>query len=180
MIFSTLALATVGGLLAHPTAFVSPSPQDTAPRLVVLLVVDQLRPDHLLRYRAEWTGGFKRLLDGGIFFPDGRQDHAITQTGPGHSTVLSGRFPAHTGIVTNDLGVIDSLAPLIDDPKAVGAPPRRFQGRALVDWMIAGDSTPRMRSGAMKNRSAILPIGRSATSATRHSTSSTRVSGTGE
>ena len=104
MLLSSLALVSVGGLLSPPTAVVSPPPQDTAPRLVVLLMVDQLRPDHLLRYRAEWTGGFKRLLDGGIFFPDGRQDHAITQTGPGHSTVLSGRFPAHTGIVTNDLG----------------------------------------------------------------------------
>ncbi len=159
MVLSSLALATVGGLLSTPPA-VPPSSQDTAPRLVVVLVVDQLRPDHLLRYRAEWTGGFKRLLDGGIFFPDGRQDHAVTQTGPGHSTVLSGRFPAHTGIVTNDLGAPDSLAPLIDDPKAVGASPRRFQGSALLDWMIADDSTTRMLSVAMKDRSAILPIGR--------------------
>lgn len=159
MVLPFLALAAVSGVLPPPPAVVHP-PQDTAPRLVVLLVVDQLRPDQLLRYRAEWTGGFKRLLEEGVFYPDGRQDHAITQTGPGHATVLSGRFPAHTGIVTNDLGVPDSLAPLIDDPKAVGASPRRFQGSALLDWMIASDSTTRMLSVAMKNRSAILPIGR--------------------
>jgi predicted AlkP superfamily pyrophosphatase or phosphodiesterase len=159
MVFPFLALVAASGLLPPPLALV-PSPQDTAPRLVVLLVVDQLRPDQLLRYRAEWTGGFKRLLDSGILFPDGRQDHAITQTGPGHSTVLSGRFPAHTGIVTNDLGVPDSLALLINDPTAVGASPRRFLGSALLDWMIAGDSTTRMLSVAMKDRSAILPIGR--------------------
>jgi predicted AlkP superfamily pyrophosphatase or phosphodiesterase len=159
MLLPTLALAVAGGLLpgSHPPTV---SNSDSTPRLLVLLVVDQLRPDQLLRYRAEWTGGFKRLLDEGILFPDGRQDHAITQTGPGHSTVLSGRFPAHTGIITNDLGVPDSLAPLVDDPKAVGASPRRFQGSALLDWMIASDSTTRMLSVAMKNRSAILPIGR--------------------
>ena len=55
----------------------------------------------------------------------------------------------------------DSLATLIDDPKAVGASPRRFQGSALVDWMIARDTATRMLSVAMKDRSAILPTGRS-------------------
>lgn len=139
----------------------APTPTDSVPRLVVLLVVDQLRPDQLLRYRAEWTGGFKRILDQGVVFPAGEQDHAITQTGPGHSTILSGRFPAHTGIVTNDLGVPDSLATLLDDPKAVGASPRRFQGSALADWMIARDTATRVLSVAMKDRSAILPVGRS-------------------
>ncbi len=154
-----MALAVAGSLLSPLPAVATPS-QDSVPRLVVLLMVDQFRPDHLLRYRAEWTGGFKRLLEEGLLFTDGRQDHAITQTGPGHSTVLSGRFPAHTGIVTNDFGVPDKLAPLIDDPKAVGASPHRFRGSALLDWMIAGDSTTRMLSVAMKDRSAILPIGR--------------------
>ncbi|HQR17889.1 MAG TPA: alkaline phosphatase family protein [Gemmatimonadales bacterium] len=134
---------------------------DSVPRLVVLLVIDQLRPDQLLRYRAEWTGGFKRILDGGVVFPDGQQDHAITQTGPGHSTILSGRFPAHTGIVTNDLGVPDSLATVLGDPKAVGASPRRFLGSALADWMIARDTATRVLSLAMKDRSAILLVGRS-------------------
>jgi predicted AlkP superfamily pyrophosphatase or phosphodiesterase len=159
MLLPTMALAFAGSVLSPPPVLV-PSPRDTAPRLVVLIIVDQFRPDHLLRYRAEWTGGFKRLLDEGMLFTDGRQDHAITQTGPGHSTVLSGRFPAHTGIVTNDFGVPDRLFPLIDDPKAVGASPHRFQGSALLDWMIARDSTTRMLSVAMKDRSAILPIGR--------------------
>jgi predicted AlkP superfamily pyrophosphatase or phosphodiesterase len=159
MLLPTLALAVAAGLPSHSPAIAS-SPPDSSPRLVVLIMVDQFRPDQLLRYRAEWIGGFKRLLDEGMLFTDGRQDHAVTQTGPGHSTVLSGRFPAHTGVVTNDLGVPDRLAPLIGDPNAVGASPRRFQGSALLDWMIAGDSTTRMLSVAMKDRSAILPIGR--------------------
>ncbi|MEZ4413380.1 MAG: alkaline phosphatase family protein [Gemmatimonadales bacterium] len=159
MLLPALALAFAASLSTDPPAS-APAPQDSAPRLVVLLVVDQFRPDYLRRYQAEWTGGFKRLLDEGMLFTEGRQDHAITQTGPGHSTPLSGRYPAHTGIVTNDLGVPDRLSPLIDDPKAVGASPHRFQGSALLDWMIARDSTTRMLSVAMKDRSAILPIGR--------------------
>lgn len=159
MVLPLLALVVAGCLGCQQPA-VTPLSQDSVPRLVILLMVDQFRPDHLLRYRSEWTGGFKQLLDQGVLFTDGRQDHAITQTGPGHSTVLSGRFPSHTAIVTNDYGVPDRLSPPIDDPQAVGASPHRFQGSALLDWMIAGDSTTRMLSVAMKDRSAILPIGR--------------------
>ena len=159
MLLSTLALAVAGGLVAphapsHPVA-------DSALRLVVLLVVDQLRPDHLLRYRREWKGGFARILGQGVVFTRGQQDHAITQTAPGHSTILSGRYPAHTGIVTNDVGAIDPLTTLIGDPAGAGASPRRFRGTALADWLIATESGTRVLSVAMKNRSAILPVGRS-------------------
>jgi len=149
--------------LSQPTAPAAPSSaaSDSATQLVVLIVVDQLRADLLFRHQAEWTGGFKRILDQGVVFSGGQQDHAITQTGPGHSTILSGRFPAHTGIVTNDLGVPDSLAAILDDPKAVGASPRRFRGSALADWMIAADTATRVLAVAMKDRSAILPVGRS-------------------
>jgi hypothetical protein len=160
MLLSTLAVTIAGAVLPGAPAS-APLPADSTPRLVVLLVVDQLRPDELLRYRAEWTGGFKRLLDEGVVFSGARQDHAITQTAPGHATLLSGRFPAHTGIVTNDRGVPDSLATLIGDPMAVGASPRRFLGTTLVDWMIAHDSTTRVLSVSRKDRGAILPVGRS-------------------
>ncbi len=159
MLLPSLALALAGCLVSQPPVRVT-SPPDTTPRLVVLLVIDQLRPDQLLRYREEWTGGFQRILDLGVVFPSGHQDHAITQTAPGHATLMTGRFPSHTGIVTNDLGVPDSLATIIGDPTMVGASPRRFQGTTLVDWLIARDSTTRFLSVSRKDRSAILPIGR--------------------
>ena len=83
-------------------------------RLVVALTVDQVRPDYLEHWRGELPGGLGRLLREGVFFPHGEQDHAITETAPGHSTLMSGRSPASTGIVSNDLGVVDSLSPLIE------------------------------------------------------------------
>ena len=156
-----IAFLLAGALALSPSSRSVAPATDSVPRLVILIVVDQLRPDELLRYRGEWTGGFRRILDQGVVFSNGRQDHAITQTAPGHSTLLSGRFPSHTGIPTNDLGVPDSLAPLIGDPNAVGASPRRFLGTTLTDWMLAHDSTTRVLSVAMKDRAAILPVGRS-------------------
>src|ERR1044071_6006922 len=48
--------------------------------------------------------------------PVGYQDHAITETAPGHASTMSGRFPAHTGITSNSAGVIDPGFRLINGP----------------------------------------------------------------
>src|SRR5205807_3337055 len=90
-----------------------PSPR---PRLVVVITVDQLRPDYLERYRPQLLGGFATLLKTGASFTDAYQDHAVTETAPGHATILSGRWPAHTGIIRNSVGVQDSTSPLVGVP----------------------------------------------------------------
>lgn len=138
---------------------ISQAPGRSRIRLVVALTVDQFRPDYLERWRGELPGGLGRLLHEGVFFPHGEQDHAITETAPGHSTLMSGRSPASTGIVSNDLGVTDLQSPLIGS-LAVGASPRRFLGTTLFDWLVARDSATRGLSVSRKDRGAILPIGR--------------------
>ena len=75
----------------------------------------------------------------------------MTETAPGHSTILSGREPVHTGIISNNRGVPDATAPLIGS-SVMGASPRRFMGIALFDWMIASDSTVRVLSVSRKDR----------------------------
>ena len=143
-----------------PAASLSPqgAPQSRV-RLVVALTVDQLRPDYLERWRAELPGGLGRLLREGVFFLRGEQDHAITETAPGHSTLMTGRSPASTGIASNDFGAVDSLSPLIGSA-AVGASPRRFLGTTLFDWMVARDPATKGLSVSRKDRGAILPMGR--------------------
>ncbi len=135
-------------------------PAPVGPSLVVVLTVDQLRGDYLQRWQGQWRGGFRRLLAEGAVFPHGEQDHALTETAPGHATILSGRYPAHTGIVVNELGVPDSSAPLIGAPGAPGASPRRFVGTTLVDWLAKADPGFRFLSVSRKDRGAILPVGR--------------------
>jgi arylsulfatase A-like enzyme len=129
------------------------------PRLVVLIAVDQMRPDYFTRWKDQLTGGLKRLYEGGAFYARGEQDHAITETAPGHATMLSGRSPASTGVVTNELGVTDPEAPLLGMP-GPGASPRRFRGTTLYDWMAAADPQTRVLSVSRKDRGAILTIGR--------------------
>src|SRR5512147_476412 len=127
-----------------------------------MITVDQLRSDYLMRWRSQLSGGLAQLLTSGSVFSNAYQDHAITETAPGHSTMLSGRWPAHTGIVTNLLGVGDPDAPLLEVKDAgQGASPRRFRGTTLYDWLRAADSGSRVLSVSRKDRGAILPVGRS-------------------
>ncbi len=127
--------------------------------LVVVITVDQFRGDYIARYAAQYTGAFARIAERAALFPRAVQDHANTETAPGHSTILSGREPSHTGIVSNDRGVPDPLAPLVDYP-GPGASPARFNGTTLVDWLHAADPKSRVLSVSRKDRGAILPVGR--------------------
>src|SRR5919199_1405790 len=108
--------------LLTPLLAAAPAP---APTLVVFVTVDQLTPVYFERFGAQLTGGLARLRRGGAFFPNGQQDHATTETAPGHASVMSGRFPEHTGIVRNNAGVQDPQAPLVGVPNGEGASPFR-------------------------------------------------------
>ena len=135
------------------------SVKSSAPSLVVFITIDQMRADYFARFGSQLTGGLKRLHDGGAFFAQGFQDHGITETAPGHASVMSGRFPVHTGIVMNSQGVNQRGTPLIG-ASDVGASPVRFIGTTLTDWMRAANPTMRVLSASRKDRGAILPIGR--------------------
>ena len=153
------AVLFVLGACTAPTP--APVPQGAAPTLVVLITVDQLRGDYLDRWRSQLTGGFKRLLEEGAYFSDAHQDHAVTETAPGHASLLSGRFPRSTGITRNLAGVQDPASPVIEMARGAPASPARFRGTTLVDWIKAASPRTRALSVSYKDRGAILPIGRS-------------------
>src|SRR5260370_28337363 len=129
------------------------------PKLLVVVTVDQLRPEYLERYRTQLTGGFALLAKQGADSADAYQDHAGTETAPGHATILSGRWPAHTGILRNDAGVQDLSAPLLTVP-GPGASPARFRGTTLFDWLQTAEPRARALSVSRKDRAAILQLGR--------------------
>jgi predicted AlkP superfamily pyrophosphatase or phosphodiesterase len=130
------------------------------PKLVVFITIDAMRADYLPRFQDQLTGGLARLYKGGAVFTNGFQDHAITETAPGHSATMSGRFPVHTGIIMNTSGVNDSTVSLVE-ATGPGASPMRFHGTTLTDWLIAKDARTKVLSVSRKDRAAILPIGRS-------------------
>ena len=113
----------LAGFVAHRAAGQASNAQ--IPKLVVFVTVDAMRPDYLTRFAPQLTGGLGRLYSGGAVFTNGFQDHAITETAPGHSVIMSGRYPVHTGISANTAGVNDTTVTLIDAP-GPGASPFRF------------------------------------------------------
>ena len=91
-----LSLATIAPLHA-------PAAADPHPRLVVVIVVDQLRGDLPARAAsASVDGGFSRIMNGGVIYDQAFYEHATTATAPGHATLFTGAHPSQHGIVANE------------------------------------------------------------------------------
>ncbi|MGQ0539971.1 MAG: alkaline phosphatase family protein [Gemmatimonadaceae bacterium] len=155
---TTLLLAAIS---VHSSA--QPSAGSRQTDLIVFVTVDQLRPDYFERFERQLSGGLGRLYRTGAVFLNGFQDHANTETAPGHASTMSGRFPRSTGIVANSAGVADPQAPLLGE-RASGveghASPYRFRGSTLIDWLRVRNPASRALSVSRKDRGAILPLGR--------------------
>src|SRR5258708_26453759 len=82
---------------AAPKALQAPA----KPKLVVLLVVDQMRGDYVDKFPGQWTGGLKRLVEEGAWFRDAPYPYAATETCVGHATISTGAFPSTHGMVAN-------------------------------------------------------------------------------
>jgi predicted AlkP superfamily pyrophosphatase or phosphodiesterase len=155
-----VVIATVAALLPFARAKAQLTGHvNGAPKLVVFITIDQMRYDYLEKFASQYQGGLARLTKGGAVFTNAFQDHANTETAPGHATTLSGREPYRTGIVLNAVGVPDPYAPLIGGG-GPGASPFRFRGGTLIDWMRVKDPRSRALSVSRKDRGAILPLGR--------------------
>ncbi len=73
------------------------------PKLIVGIVVDQMRVDYLTRYESKFgEGGFKKLMKGGYFNKNTNYNYVPTYTGPGHAAIFTGSVPRVNGIIAND------------------------------------------------------------------------------
>ena len=156
-----LMLTAAGPALAQATG---DSPE---PRLIVTVVVDQLSANLFNQYRGRYRGGLKRLADEGLVSINGYQTHGLTETCPGHSTVLTGMHPVHTGIPANDwinpasgeevyclAAPQNALAHGRDtDNGPVG--PDQLEVTTLGDWLKAVSPESRVVAVSGKDRGAI-------------------------
>jgi predicted AlkP superfamily pyrophosphatase or phosphodiesterase len=81
-------------------ALVRPEAQ-TPPKLLVVLVVDQMRADYLQRFDRHWRGGLRTLLDKGLVFNNARYPYLGTVTCAGHTTIGTGALPHTHGMISN-------------------------------------------------------------------------------
>src|SRR5580700_7811393 len=138
------------------------------PKLVLAIVVDQLRYDYLTRFRGDYHAGFERLLTKGAVFTNAQYEHYPTVTAVGHSTFLSGAIPAMSGIVGNEwferetgktvTSVSDDTVKLLG-AKGEGASPKRMLVSTVGDELKMARSGSKVVGISLKDRSAILPAG---------------------
>src|SRR6202049_1488213 len=104
-----------------PTARTLPAPKSPAkPKLVVMLVVDQMRGDYVDKFLSQWSGGLRRLVDEGAWFRNGAYPYAALETCVGHATISTGALPATHGMVANASWDRDTqkMVTCTADPKA--------------------------------------------------------------
>lgn len=148
------------------------------PRLVLLIVVDQFRYDYLERFDDLFVkNGLKRLLRDGGSWTQANYDHMPTYTAPGHATMMTGAWPAETGIVGNDwpdrdsgrfvTSVTDTTAVLLGGQEGEAASsPRRLMASTLGDELrLQTNDRSKVIGISAKDRSSILPAGRHANAA---------------
>ncbi|WP_077921960.1 alkaline phosphatase PafA [Spirosoma sp. 209] len=148
------------------------------PKLVVGIVVDQMRYDYLYRYYDKFgKGGFRRMMDEGFNARNNHYHYAATYTGPGHAAIYTGSAPALNGIVGNDfydrnLGRMvycaeDTSVSTIGNTGTAGKmSPRNMLVTTIGDQLkLATDGRSKVVGIALKDRGAILPAGHAANGA---------------
>jgi len=155
-------------------ALVAQEPQwASPPKLVVGIVVDQMRVDNIYRYWDNFgDGGFRRLVREGSFQRDVHFNYVPTQTGPGHASIYTGTTPARHGIVANDrydratrrtiyCALDTSVTPVGTENRRAQRSPAQLLASTLADELeLRTDRRSRTVGIAMKDRAAIMPIGR--------------------
>ena len=142
------------------------------PKLVVGIVVDQMRQEYLYRFEKKFgNGGFRRLMSDGFMLKNAHYSYIPTYTGPGHASVYTGTTPALHGIIGNDWfdKTLKANVNCVGDPnqKPVGVAegngdvsPWRLLTTTITDELkLATQKSGKVIGLSMKDRGAVLPAG---------------------
>jgi len=150
---------------------------DSVPKLVVVIVVDGLPQEQVLKYRDQYgAGGFNLLLRRGAWFGNAHHAHAVTLTAPGHAAALTGAYPYQSGIIANEWfdRKTQSAVYCTGDPahSYLGEETKKLDGTSPANLRVTtlGDEL-RYRNGGQskvlavsgKDRGAILLAGKTGT-----------------
>ena len=163
--------------VAYPQRRTQPN-LEKRPRLVLLIVVDQFRYDYLERFGDLFgPNGFRRLMRDGASWTQSNYDHMPTYTAPGHGTMMTGAYPAESGIIGNEwldratgkriTSVSDDTVKLLGgNPNDPASSPSRLMASTVGDELrLATNDRAKVIGISVKDRSAILPAGRHANAA---------------
>ncbi len=147
---------------------------NTRPKLVVGIVVDQMRWDYLYKYYHRYgNDGFRRLLSEGFSVENTMIPYVPTYTAVGHSSIYTGSVPAIHGIAGNNFYIRatqkDMYCAQDDSVKGVGLDPDKYDGKmsprnllttTITDELkMATDFKSKVIGISLKDRGAIMPTG---------------------
>ena len=148
------------------------------PKLVVGLVIDQMRWDYLYRFNSLYgNDGFKRLLSEGFSFENTMVPYTPTYTAPGHSCIYTGSVPALNGIIGNFwydkrtgksvYCTEDSTASTVGSKSNAGkmSPENMWTTTITDELRLSNNFRSRVFGISLKDRGAILPAGHGANAA---------------
>ncbi len=147
--------------------------QNQQPKLVVGIVVDQMKMEYLYRFQDDFSeNGFKRLMNNGYTFHNMHFNYLPTYTGPGHASIYTGTTPAIHGIIGNDwfnrstgkniyCTDDESVKTIGDGSKDEGEmSPRSLLSTTVTDELkLATNFKGKVIGMSLKDRGAILPAG---------------------
>jgi len=180
LLFTILALFSTGSIAQKKTVQPKTASSTTLnrPKLVVGLVVDQMRWDYLYRYYNRYSnGGFKRMVNEGFSAENTFIPYTPTYTACGHSSIYTGSVPAINGIIGNDWydpqlkrGVYcaeDTTVKTVgSDTRAGLMSPKNLLTTTITDELrLATNFKSKVIGISLKDRGSILPAGHSANAA---------------
>jgi predicted AlkP superfamily pyrophosphatase or phosphodiesterase len=168
-------------LLISVSAFAQKTSSNSRPKLVVGIVVDQMRYDYLFRFWDKYSDdGFKRLVNNGFLMKDANYNYVPTYTGPGHACIYTGTTPAYNGIVSNDwfdraankttYCASDGMVKSIGTDSATGkmSPSKLLTSTITDELRLSNNFKSKVIGISLKDRGAILPAGHTANAAYWH------------
>ncbi len=177
LLLCVLTAATLDTPLFAATTTAPNKATTKTPKLVVVLVVDGLPNEQVLRYRHQFgEGGFKRLMEKGAWFGNAHQAHGVTLTAVGHSAVLTGAYPYQHGVIGNGWVDPNTLVPVYCTEDArhtyLGADTKAGDGTSPANLKVStvGDelryatgNQAKVITVSGKDRGAILLAGKTGT-----------------
>jgi predicted AlkP superfamily pyrophosphatase or phosphodiesterase len=170
ILFTVLLLGTLP-LLSQNV----PNIPSKKPKLIVIVIVDQMRYDYLAKFKHNFgKNGFNRLLAEGSTCTNARHDYLLTQQLPGYSTIVTGSTPSIHGITSDKwytrikneekyAGIDATVTPLLPDSKSNNFSPRDLLTTTISDEIALNNNhQSKIHSLAFDGRASVLAGGHAA------------------
>ncbi|HSJ68212.1 MAG TPA: alkaline phosphatase family protein [Anditalea sp.] len=165
-----LIFIVISAIFFHTKTFAQVKREN--PKIVVGLVIDQMRQEYLFKFKERYgEGGFKRLMEEGFMMKNAHLNYIPTYTGPGHASIYTGTTPSSHGIIANDwfLREGDRFIYCVEDRSRTNiegsikngyVSPKHLKTTTITDELkLSSNHRSKVISIGLKDRAAILPAG---------------------